>query len=93
MQNISCGFNSIFRNELEKANIYFAFSLSFISVTYSGDILQFNLKKLFDLDLKKLGPPSWARINLMILVDLDLKSARTTLLEFELNLCYIGVGL
>ena len=55
--------------------------------------MQFNLKKLFDLDLKKLGPPSWARINLMILVDLDLKSARSTLLEFELNLCYIGVGL
>ena len=32
----------------------------------SGYILQFDLKKLLDLDLKDLGLPFWAWINLMI---------------------------
>ena len=35
-------------------------------VTNSWDILQFELKKLLDLDLKKLGVPYWNHINLII---------------------------
>ena len=35
-------------------------------VTNSWDILQFELKKLLDLDLKKLGVPYWNQINLII---------------------------
>ena len=47
-----------------KKPTYFLFILSLISVTHSWGILQFNLKKSL-LDLKELGPPYWARINLV----------------------------
>ena len=64
--NVSKFSQQLFRNELQKASIYFAFTLSFSSITYSWNILQLNLKKSLDLDLKKLGLPYWARITFMI---------------------------
>ena len=41
------------------------FSKSFISVTYSWDIVQFGFKKSMGLNLKNLGLPYWARINVI----------------------------
>ena len=43
-----------------------SFFLQFISVTYSWGILQFNLKKSFNLDLKNTGTTYWTCIDFMI---------------------------
>ena len=58
--NIWSQFKSIFRNELQKANTYLVFIL------HTVEILQFNFKKSWDLGLKKLVLPYWARISFMI---------------------------
>ena len=47
------------------------------------NILQFYLKKLLDMDLKKLGSPYCARISLMIQLHLDLKNNWATLLKLD----------
>ena len=58
-------FKFIFRKDWQKGNAGIL-SKSFISVTYSWDILQFNFRKSLDLNLKNLGLLYWARINFFI---------------------------
>ena len=68
----SIGFNQYLNlfsetNYEKQTNILFSFYHSLALYAYSWDIMQVNLKKSLDLELKKkIGLPCWAQINFII---------------------------